>query len=445
MTEPFNLTIEEASKRIRFGQLSPLALVQACLKRVTQVEPQVNAFIAVMHEQALERAQQLTDEVSVGGWRGPLHGIPVAIKDLIDVAGVPTTGGTSFLANTAAHSNADVVENLHIAGAVIVGKTNLHELALGATNINPHMGNVQNPWDGARIAGGSSGGSAAAVAAGMCLAALGTDTGGSVRLPAAFCNLVGLRPSVGLVASRGAIPLSESLDAIGPITRTATDTKLLLDGLLGVETEGIDPTPQTIAVVRNGYFWERTEDVVAEQIEHAVEVFAAAGYKIIEVELEMVREANRAAGIISIYEPAPRYIEQVQSDPASVGTDVRSLVERGTQHTEAEYQEAVETGKAWRAHLEDIFAQTDLLLTPVTPFPPLLTKGPELEQLGRYLLRFLFPFSLSGLPATSVPCGFTEDALPIGMQLIGQSESSVLSAATDFQRRTNYHEQYPVL
>jgi len=444
MTELFNLTIEEAGVLIRERRVTPLELTQACLKRISQVESQVNAFITVMAEQALEQAESLTNEIEDGNWQGPLHGIPVAVKDLIDVAGVPTTGGSSFL-KKAAENDASVVRNLRNAGAVIIGKTNLHELALGGTNVNPHFGAAHNPYDRKRITGGSSGGSAAAVSAGMCLGALGTDTGGSVRLPASFCNLTGLRPPLGLVPDAGTLHLSPTLDTIGPITRTAKDAVLMLGGMVGQNFDVVENKSLRVGVVRDSFFWERTNPEAVSLVEQAIETLKSAGFKVTEVELGMPREANRAAAIISIYEPVPYYLDRLQNDPGSFGDDVRALLKRGMQHTEVEYHDALQTGQAWRTHLEEIFSQVDILLTPTVPFTAPLMEGPELQEAARYLLRYLFPFSLSFLPSVSVPCGFTTDGLPVGMQLAGQTVGGVLSVAASYQSTTEHHYTYPQL
>src|ERR1051325_5640237 len=232
MTE---LTIADASDLLRRKQLSPVELTTACLERIEQLNPAINAFITVMHDSALAEAHAAEAEIHAGNWRGPLHGIPIGLKDLIDTAGVKTTCGSALFADRIPTEDAYIVQLLKSAGAVLIGKQNLQEFAYGGTSTSSYFGPVHNPWNHERIAGGSSGGSAAAVATGMCFGAIGTDTGGSVREPAAFCGIVGLKPTYGLVSTRGVFPLSTSLDHVGPLCRTVTDTALLLQAIAGYD------------------------------------------------------------------------------------------------------------------------------------------------------------------------------------------------------------------
>src|ERR1041385_3633083 len=230
-----NLTIAEASDLLRQKQISPVELTKACLDRIDRLNPTINAFITVMHDSPLADARAAEAEINAGNWRGPLHGIPIGLKDLIDTAGIKTTCGSALFAERVPTEDADIVQRLKAAGAVLIGKQNMQEFAYGGTSTSSYFGPVHNPWDVERIAGGSSGGSAAAVATGMCFGAIGTDTGGSVREPAAFCGIVGLKPTYGLVSTRGVFPLSTSLDHVGPLCRNVTDTALLLQAIAGYD------------------------------------------------------------------------------------------------------------------------------------------------------------------------------------------------------------------
>jgi aspartyl-tRNA(Asn)/glutamyl-tRNA(Gln) amidotransferase subunit A len=231
--------IAEASELLHRKEISSLELTNSCLKRIEELNPSLNAFITVMHESALAQARQADEEIRAGNWRGPLHGIPIGLKDLFDTAGVKTTCGSALFAQRVPDEDAEVVRRLKSAGAVLIGKQNMQEFAYGGTSTSSYFGPVHNPWDVERIAGGSSGGSAAAVASGMCFAALGTDTGGSVREPAAFCAIVGLKPTYGRVSLRGVFPLSPSLDHVGPLCRDVVDTALVLQVIAGYDM--LDP------------------------------------------------------------------------------------------------------------------------------------------------------------------------------------------------------------
>src|SRR5687767_9885642 len=263
-----DISIAEASDLLRRKQISPVELTTSCLGRIERLNTTINAFITVMHESALDQAREAEDEIVAGNWRGPLHGIPIGLKDLIDTAGVKTTCASALFADRVPTQDAEIVRRLRNAGAVLIGKQNMQEFAWGGTSTSSYFGPVRNPWDIERIAGGSSGGSAAAVASGMCFAAIGTDTGGSVREPAAFCGIVGLKPTYDRVSTRGVFPLSPSLDHVGPLCRTVTDAGLILQAITGDDRLG--PTIETrprIGIVRRPFF-----DDLDSEIESAFEV-----------------------------------------------------------------------------------------------------------------------------------------------------------------------------
>src|SRR5271165_6284880 len=266
------LSLADAAAKIRSGSLSPVELTRACLDRVERLNPVLNAFITVTADLAMEQARQAEREILAGDWRGPLHGIPIALKDLIDVAGVPTTAASNQLRNHIASEDAAIVTQLKRAGAVILGKTNLHEFAFGGSGVVSAFGAVRNPWDLTRITGGSSSGSAAAVAAGMCVAAIGTDTAGSVRDPAALCGIVGHRPSAGVWSTAGIIPLRKSFDTAGPMTRTVEDAALMLQTLSdGVVSASVEINPLRVGIAREG-FYNGLDVEVAASLQHAEDV-----------------------------------------------------------------------------------------------------------------------------------------------------------------------------
>ena len=305
-----NISIAEASDLLRRKEISPVDLTKACLARIEQLNPTINAFITVMHDSALAQARAAEDEIHAGNWRGPLHGIPIGLKDLIDTAGVKTTCGSALFADRVPTEDAEIVRRLKNAGAVLIGKQNMQEFAYGGTSTSSHFGPVHNPWDVDRIAGGSSGGSAAAVATGMCFGAIGTDTGGSVREPAAFCGIVGLKPTYGRVSTRGVFPLSPSLDHVGPLCRNVRDTALLLQAIAGYDrldttsvdfpvdsyTEALNTTTKPrIGIVRRPFF-DDLDPEIENATNEALKQFSNLSADVLEVDLPPTPTAVQATG-----------------------------------------------------------------------------------------------------------------------------------------------------
>ena len=456
MSEPdlIQLTLSDAVSLIERGELSPHRLTEAYLARIERLNPVLNAFLTVMGESALRQARYASEALRRGERWGVLHGIPIGVKDLIDVAGVQTTAGSDFLRGNVALEDAYVVQQLKAAGAIIIGKTHLHEFAVGATNVNPHYGPARNPWNTDYSPGGSSGGSAAAVAASLCAGALGTDTGGSVRVPSALCNLTGLRPRAGRLNLQGVIPMSWTLDTVGPMAHTARDVALLMDAL--------DPQPvgkngytaqldQPVGGLRVGlpvddFFWLETDIQVVAAVRTAVERLAEVGMRPVEVSLPMSEEVPRAAGVISLSEAAAYHRERLSTGPERFGEDVRTRLEWGAQRSAVEYVLAQRTMHRWRTFLKELFGQTvDILALPTTPLPAHPIEGSEGIAAAKTLLRFTYPFSLSGLPALSLPCGFTDDGFPIGLQLVAPEERRLLQAAHAYQGITRWHLRRPIL
>lgn len=449
-----NLTIADASALIREKQISPVELVEAYLAHIERVNPKLNAFLCVMHESALKEARYASEAIHRGEDWGPLHGIPIAVKDLIDVAGEKTTAASDFLRDNVVQEDADVVCRLRAAGAIIIGKTHLHEFAIGATTVNPHYGPARNPWNPDCSPGGSSGGSGAAVSAMMCPGALGTDTGGSVRVPSALCGLTGIRPGKGRVSPEGVIPMSRTLDTVGPMAHTAHDVAILLDVL---DTQPLSPAScldrinepvhgLKIGVPTDDFFWLETDYQVVGCVRAATEWFSDMGLPVVDIQLPTIMEASRASQIIALADAVAVHQKRLREEPERFGKDVWTRLQIGSGYSAPEYASARQTGREWRHSLRELFRERiDVLALPTTPIPAPRIEGIDSVEAGRALLRFTYPFSLSNLPALSIPCGFTSDGLPIGLQLIAPTEGVMLRVAYAYQQATAWHTQRPIV
>ena len=442
------LPISQLSLLIARREISPRELLDHYLDRIETLNPTLNAFLSVRADEARREADLAGKAIVDGESLGPLHGISIAIKDNIDVAGEITTAGSPTLRDNRATADADIVARLRAAGVIIIGKTNLHEFAQGATTINPHFGATSNPWNIALSPGGSSGGSAVAVSAGLCAAAIGTDTGGSIRLPSALCGVTGIRPIAGSLKMAGIVPVSQTLDMVGPLTRTALDGWLILNALGVASSPPAQPVLDVpkglrIAIPRDDYFWSRVDPQITVLFESAVEVLTTLGAEQVEITLPRVGEASRAAGVISAVESAA-YHRKLLETPEVFGEDVRRVLERGARHTSEEYASAIQTGVEWRADLLAVLEQVDVITLPTSPvFAPTID-APD-PEIVKNLLRFTFPFSLGGLPSLSVPCGFNEAGHPVGMQFVGKDAESILGAATTYQAATAWAERHPTV
>ena len=421
------LTISELAPRLRRREISSVEITRACLERIEELNPALNAFITVMAESALAEARRAEAEILRGEWRGPLHGVPVALKDLIDVAGVRTTAASALLKDNVSRHDAEVVRRLRQAGAVIIGKNNLHEFAYGGSSLVSHFGDVHNPWDVGRIAGGSSGGSAAAVAAGLAYAAIGTDTAGSIREPAALCGCVGLKPTYGRVSSRGVIPLSRSLDHVGPLAATVEDAAIVLQAIAGYDADDVGSVDVPVADylsglregakgmrvgVPRGYFFDDLDAEVASAIEHALREISSLGAEIREVRLDVPADRTLQAAESYAY-----HAENVAKSPELYQAETLRRIRGGEGITAAEYIQRRRELEEARRGIGQIFADVDVLVTPTMPMPApaiadLKADPDALRPAELRLLRNTRPFNVWGLPAISVPCGFTQSGLP---------------------------------
>jgi len=426
------LSITEAADLLRRKEISPVDLTTACLDRIAELNPSINAFITVTRDSALADAHKAEDEIRAGNWRGPLHGIPIGLKDLVDTAGVKTTCGSALFANRIPSSDAEIVRRLKNAGAVLIGKQNMQEFAWGGTSASSRYGPVRNPWDTKRIAGGSSGGSAAAVATGMCFASIGTDTGGSIREPAAFCGIVGLKATYGLVSTRGVFPLAPSLDHAGPLCRNVPDTALVLQAIADYAAAQDVITKPRIGIARRMFF-EDLDPEIAIGTDQALKRIEALAADVIEVELPPTPAAVQAPEVYAIH------AKYFAVSPQLYGRWMQERLAMATAIDTVSYIEARQQLDQVRRSANEVFEQVDFVVTPTSPVPPIeiseaLHMSPS--PAGELWLRNTRPFNAYGWPTISVPCGFTQAGLPIGVQIAAPSfrEASLLSFAHAFEQ-----------
>jgi len=453
--DPARLSLRSASDRIRRGALSPVELTQACLERIERLNPSLNAFITVTADVALATAREREAEQRAGKWRGPLHGIPIALKDNIDTAGTRTTGASALYADRVPAEDAEVVRRLKQAGAILVGKTNLQEFAYGTTCTVSAFGPVHNPWAPDRIAGGSSGGSAVAVGADLCLAALGTDTAGSVRIPASFCGVVGLKPTYGRVSNRGVIPLSWTHDHVGPITKTVEDAALLLHAIAGYDAA--DPTTRDAPVddyaraldgrgpgarvskprlgIPRAPFFDELDDEVEQAVAVAMHEIRPLVAQTADVALPPA--GFRSSGLYVRVRGPEAYAfhaRTVQDSPEKYQEATRAALLKFADTKADDYARARREVDLLRREIFDTFTNVDLLATPTMPVPPILIADSNRENPVDW--RNTGPFSTYGLPAISIPCGRTSSGLPIGLQIVSGpfGESRLLAFALACER-----------
>ena len=455
------LSVVEAADLLRRREISALELTRAVLDRIDEVEQQINAYITVTREAALDQAASADRELRGGDWRGQLHGIPIALKDLFDTADVRTTAGSSILRERIPNHDATVVRRLKDVGAILLGKLNLHEFAYGVTTINPHFGPTRNPWKLDRVPGGSSGGSAAAIAAGECLASLGTDTGGSVRIPAAYCNVVGLKPTYGRVSRAGVVPLSWSLDHVGPMTRNVRDTAILLNAIAGYDPA--DPSSarmdredftadleQRLSGIRVGiprdYFSNVVSAEVAQAVQRAGETLKSAGAELIDFDLPFVASLPTISSAIMMPEASANHVKDLQEHRAEIGDDVRMRLELGLVEPAVQYVRAQQARRLVQEACLQSMESLDVFLTATTPTtaPLIDAQATGLPSVGT---RLTAPINVLGWPAISIPCGFGSDGLPIGMQLVAKpwQERVLLRAAFAYESLTSWHKSFPSL
>jgi len=457
-------TIAEAAAQLRRRKVSSVELTRAALAHIEYSNPQLNAFITVTAERALRDARGADREMSRGKFRGLLRGIPITLKDNIWTRGLRTTAGSEILKDFVPRADARVTEKLSAAGAVLLGKTNLHEFAYGITTENPHYGPTHNPWHTECIPGGSSGGSAAALATGIGFASIGTDTGGSIRIPAALCGIVGLKPTFGLVSCDGIIPLALTLDHAGPLARSVADAAIVLDAICEREARTPNFYRDLNARKRKGrakfrlgwprqYFFERVDAEVNSALEKAASEFEAIGASVQEVSLPHINDSIEPSTQIALAE-ALEYHERQGFYPARAkeyGEDVRKRLEMGSAVRAVDYLRAQQMREQVREDFRQAFARVDAILAPTTPIAaPQIGQtsamiGDESQSVRGALVRMNRPANFTGFPVISVPCGFTQSGLPIGMAMHGPQwgEAKLLKIALAYEQSTEWHLRHP--
>jgi aspartyl-tRNA(Asn)/glutamyl-tRNA(Gln) amidotransferase subunit A len=455
-------SILELSQLLRARELSPVDLTKDCLARIEELNPLLNAFITVTADSALAEAHRAEAEIQRGEWRGPLHGIPLALKDLIDTAGTLTTSGSAQCSKRMPSEDADVVRRLKDAGAVLLGKQNLHEFAYGGSSVVSHYGPVRNPWSPARISGGSSGGSAASVATSMGYASIGTDTAGSIREPAAFCGIVGLKPTHARVSVHGVFPLSRSLDHVGPLTQTVADAAILLQAIADPEAKDfsgfpvdvpdyaslMNESPNDLRVgIPRSFFYEELDPEIASAVDEALSVIKAITGSMREVSVNI--DGDRTLQQAESY---AAHAEFVARTPELYQPETLRRIMQGKDFTPAEILEGRRKLQQSRLEIQRVFEEVDVLITPTTPVvAPVLAElenhPDQLRPAEIVMLRNTRPFNVWGIPAISIPCGFTKAGLPIGLQISGAAwqESTILQLAHAYEQATEWHKRSPNL
>ncbi|KNC19759.1 amidase [Arthrobacter sp. RIT-PI-e] len=451
--QPYELPLTEASAALASGELTPLELTQSALARIDAVEPRVHAFATVTADLALEQAERATAEIRQGRHRGPLHGIPVGIKDLINTAGVPTTASSKVRQHHIPDSDAAVVQKLADAGMVMVGKTHTHEFAYGG--VTP---TTFNPWDLTRMTGGSSGGSAAAIAYGGVLVALGSDTGGSIRIPASFCGTVGLKPTYGRVSRTGVASLAWSLDHVGPLTRNVTDAALVLNAIAGYDprdtgsanravpdfTDGIDDGVHALRIgVPTNFFTEDLDADTDQAVRTAVRVLEDQGAVVVPVEIPHVEHLGAVIAGIMMPEASAYHRRALRETPELFTEQVRGLLEVGETILATDYIDALRFRQLMKEGWKELMRSVDVIIAPTVLCPALPAEDTERsrpdgssEDAGVEFGRLSIPANLFGLPSLQVPCGFSADGLPLGLQIMGRpfAEQTVLRVGRAYER-----------
>ena len=466
MNSPSRPSINELSALFANGSLSPVDLVRDTLQRIERLDPALNSYLTVSAELALKQAAKAEKEIQRGRRRGPLHGIPYAAKDLLDTSGIRTTVGSKLRARHVPTSNAAVIEKLDDAGAVLIGKTGLHEWAYGITSTNPHFGPVRNPWDPERIPGGSSGGSAAALAAGLCVFSLGSDTGGSIRIPAALCGIAGLKPTFGRISRRGAFPLGHTLDTLGPFGLRVEDTALTYGAIAGYDPS--DPASvnrpvdlpvlksepdlkETVIGVPSEFLFDHFDTEIADAIGDALSVLESLGAELRTVQTPDIEAANSLHRLILLAEATSVHRRRLESCREDFGDDVRALLDQGRFVLATEYLDAQRARREFCRGFDSVLHGVDALVIPAVPIPTArvgeleIEVGGKLENVRLATTRNIRALNLTGLPVLSVPCGFRSDGLPVGMQIVGPKygEAGILTIGHAYEQATDWHARIP--
>jgi aspartyl-tRNA(Asn)/glutamyl-tRNA(Gln) amidotransferase subunit A len=462
-----HLTLTALAAAIAHRKVSAREATQACLDRVARLDTRLRAFITLDADAALARARALDADLALGHRRGPLHGVPLAYKDLCHIGGLPTSCGTRTAEYFTSETECTAVTRLTAAGAVTLGKLNMSELALGPFGDNPHHGNVDNPWKTGHVSGGSSSGSGAAVAAGLALGALGSDTGGSIRLPAACCGIVGIKPTYGRVSRAGVMPLSWSLDHLGPMAGTVRDAALMLEIIAGHDPHDATSSPRPVGALvaaldgspagtrvalPENYYFEGVTPEVRAAVETAARVLTALGVEVRTLRLPDPATATDVANILARSESAAIHARVLRERPHELGAAVRSRLEVGLHVSAHDYLQAGRLrARLTREFVTEVFADVDAVLAPAIPEPApavaAVTAGPADEvvrRMGRFS-RLTRPFNVLGLPVVALPCGVSADGRPLGLQIVGRpfGEGTILRLAYAYEQATDWHRRRP--
>ncbi|MBI2965549.1 MAG: amidase [Chloroflexi bacterium] len=467
MIDPY-ASIAELAPQIKAGRVSSVALVEAALARIDKLDGRLNSFLVVMRDSALETARERDREAKAGRYRGPLHGIPIGLKDLFDVAGVATTGGSTVLKDNLATADATVTRRLKEAGAVVMGKLNMVEFAMGATGMNPHYGPARNPWDTSRITCGSSGGSGAAVASGLCVAALGSDTGGSIRMPAAVCGLAGLKPTYGLVSRHGVLDLSWTCDHVGPMARRVADCAHLMNAMAGHDpadpassradagdfAAGLGRGLDGIRVgVPQHYFFEDVDPEIADAVRSAVKLMGENGCQIQEIPMPWASKGRAINMAVMMPEAVSVHERWLKKHRVQYSAEVLARLEAAQTMSALDYIHALRARRWFNEQMSAAMRDVDVLVTPTvaiqTPTiedctPP---PGGNEARAGGALGNFTGVFNTTGMPSLSVTCGFTAAGMPMGMMISGKpfEDATVLRVGDAYETLAGHWRRHPSL
>jgi aspartyl-tRNA(Asn)/glutamyl-tRNA(Gln) amidotransferase subunit A len=454
--------IHQLAPLLEKKEISPVELFNEAIERIHLLQPKLNSFITITEAEGRKAATEAESEIRKGRYRGPLHGIPISIKDLFATRGIRTTAGSKVLAKWIPDYDATAVAKLHDAGMVLVGKTHMHEFAYGVTNDNPHYGPARNPWDPSRVPGGSSGGSAAAVASSQCAASLGSDSGGSIRTPAAVCGVVGLKPTYGRVSRCGAIPLAWSLDHVGPLTKSIEDAAIMLAAIAGPDPKDPSassrPLPdyrkdmrESIRGLRLGvprqYFFEHVDPEIQKLVSAAIRQLESAGATRVEVDIPDLENCSAMEAHITLAEATSYHEPYLKKQPDDYGPAVRTNLEAGRYLLATDYVKSQRARTLLQRNFNEAFKRAEVIVSPTLPAlpPPVgevwVQSGDLREHVIDAFLRFNIPYDLTGFPAISIPCGLGSTGLPIGLQIAGKAfdEATVLRVANAYEQSTAWH------
>ena len=461
MDNLYELSISEASSLLKRKELSPVDLVASHLLRIQETDDHLNSFIKVLSDTSKTFAAQAEKEILAGKWKGKLHGIPIGLKDLYYTKGIPTTVGSKIYKDFIPNFNATVVDKLSEAGAIIIGKLQMHEFALGTTSHNPHYGPARNPWNTECVTGGSSGGSASSVSAGQCMGALGSDTGGSIRIPSALCGIVGMKPTFGRVSRYGVFPLSSSLDTVGPMTRTVEDNAIMLNTISGHDindsfssehhlsdyTSDIEKDISGIKIAHpQTYFYDVIDEEVVCLMKKASEHFASLGAKV-----PILEHTLAISGTILLTEAAEIHSENIRTKAELIGNDVKSRLQQGSLTSGVDYVKSQRARTIYNLKVNNLFKTYDILIAPTvaTGAPPINDTSVEIngvqELIAPLMARLTRPQNITGLPTISLPIGFTSKGLPVSMQLTAPAfqEVRLYNVANQYEKISTFKNIIP--